>query len=69
MRRPSSKETRELIKFAEGLGWEVQATRRGHYKFTRSGCGTVVISGTASDHRSIHNARAELKRNMRCQLP
>lgn len=58
----SKKDTLELIKEAEGRGWACTMTRSGHYKLTRPGHDTVFLSGTASDHRSVLNERANIKR-------
>lgn len=58
----ASKEMVQLARRLERQGWAVSRTKRDHYRFV-SPDGTIVYApGTPSDHRSIHNVIAKLKR-------
>ena len=58
-----SKEVEQLIRVAEDQGWRTRRTKRGHVVFyAPDGEGTAGTGGTPSDHRSIKNFRAQLKR-------
>ena len=61
-----NKELKELIGTLVEQGYSVKRTKRGHYT-VRAEDGTYVttLAGTASDHRSIKNARADIKRHQR----
>jgi hypothetical protein len=56
-----------LVKIAKANGWQVETNRKGHPVFwapgaDRAGRPTVTGSGTPSDHRSIANLAAQLRR-------
>lgn len=55
---------RRLLRQVADLGFEVeQGNRSPHWKVRdNDGKLLVVLSSTASDHRSIKNARAQLRR-------
>lgn len=53
---------RELVNFAEGIGYSVELTKGKHLKFTLPGVSPVFTSSTPSDYRSWANCRARLKR-------
>lgn len=54
---------KKLIKLAEKQGWRVRVTKRGHVLFyPPKGTGSACASGTPSDHRTIKNTVADLKR-------
>ncbi|KFK87811.1 hypothetical protein IX27_18115 [Streptomyces sp. JS01] len=57
-----SKEVRDLIKKVEAQGFEVTRTKKGHWMVKKNGVGVTTIPGTASDHRSLKNVKAQLKR-------
>lgn len=67
MRAPG-KRAREVIAYAESLGFRTSFTRHNHLKFTCPGCRPVFTSGTPGDVRSLHNARALLRRSLRGDL-
>lgn len=48
---------------ARKQGWTVKKTNGGHIEFVTPEGGKVIVSSTPSDHRSIDNSLAELKRN------
>jgi hypothetical protein len=53
-----------LARAARRQGWEVRRTRRGHVLFVSPDRTVPLIygSGTPSDHRSVLNLRARLRR-------
>ena len=58
------KELQALIDTAEGQDWRVELRDSGHYAFyAPDGVGLVFMPSTPSDHRSIKNARSELRRH------
>lgn len=57
-----SKEMRELVGFAEKLGFSVQMTNSGHVKFNMAGRLPVFTSSTPSDGRAWLNAKSQLRR-------
>ncbi|WP_186207424.1 type II toxin-antitoxin system HicA family toxin [Burkholderia gladioli] len=56
---------RPLIEYALQEGWEVQRTASGHLKFLKPGLPPIFTSGTTGDHRTVRNARAQLRRTER----
>lgn len=57
------KEIKQLKKALEAEGYSVDPTRGGHLKVTHPDKdGVVFMPSTPSDHRSIKNTKAELKR-------
>jgi hypothetical protein len=56
------KDMRALLAQAEDAGCEVKPTRNGHVQIKVPGGGIVIAASTASDHRTIKNTRAELRR-------
>lgn len=52
----------EFIEWVSKRGWTVARTNRGHLRLTRPGMPMIFGSGTPSDHRSIKNMRAKVKR-------
>lgn len=56
------KELRKLIKNLRDAGYDVTQTRGSHYLVTRDGERVATLAGTASDHRSIKNAQAAIRR-------
>ncbi|PMR75296.1 hypothetical protein [Billgrantia endophytica] len=59
------KRLQPLIDFAQSEGWQVMRTSGGHLKFVKPGLPAIYTSSTASDHRTIRNARAQLRRAQR----
>ncbi|WP_330173013.1 hypothetical protein OG875_05040 [Streptomyces sp. NBC_01498] len=57
-----NKEVRDLIKRVEAQGFEVARTTKGHYMVRKGGERVTLISGTPSNHHSLKNAKAQLKR-------
>lgn len=54
------REIRRLVKLAEDQGWVVIVGK--HVKFLAPGGGMVVSAKTPSDHRSVKNTVAHLRR-------
>ncbi|GAA4915827.1 hypothetical protein GCM10025777_31560 [Membranihabitans marinus] len=59
-----TKELRKLAKAARAAGWEVEPTRRGHWKFLPIDLrhAPIFTSSTPSDPRAMPNLRARLER-------
>lgn len=55
-------ETKKLALVAQEQGWRVEATKGGHVRFVPPQGRVVIVSKTPSDHRSILNSRALLRR-------
>jgi DNA-binding transcriptional ArsR family regulator len=60
--RLSRREVRDLVRAAEAQGATMRETKHG-YLLTRDGDVVGHVPKTASDHRSLDNSRAELRRN------
>lgn len=59
----AKKELKEIIREAERQGWRVGKTKKGHPQFfVPDGENIVTAAGTPSDHRSIDNLVARLRR-------
>lgn len=59
----AKKELKEITREAERQGWRVGETKKGHPQFfAPDGENIVTGSGTPSDHRSIDNLVARLRR-------
>lgn len=58
----SAKDIRTLIKDLEAQGFEIRRTTKGHHRVYRDGQPVCTLSGTPSDHRSMKNSIAALKR-------
>lgn len=59
----SNKDMRQLVRQMRAQGWEVSRTRSDHLRFTSpDGHSTVYAPSTPSDHRSIRNVVAKLRR-------
>jgi biotin operon repressor len=56
------KDIRKLCKELKNQGFNVRATRRGHLLVEREGVVVAGLAGTPSDHRSIKNSIAQLRR-------
>jgi hypothetical protein len=56
-----SKETRELVRKLKALGCEVRP-HKGHWKVYRDGEYVATVPSTPSDHRTMLNVRAQLRR-------
>lgn len=55
-------EMRDLVEFAQNLGYSVEKSKGGHIKFVQPGVDPTFTSATPSDHRSWKNCRARLRR-------
>ena len=56
-----NKEVRELVRWAEGLGYEAERTSGGHIRFVhKSVSEPIFCPSTPSDHRSLRNTEAML---------
>lgn len=69
-RNPKRRTTRhkglsQLVKLAQSQGWLVERTQSGHIRFIPPSADRpmIVSSSTPSDHRSIKNLKARLKRS------
>lgn len=60
-----TKELKVVVKLAEGQGWTVRRTHGGHIQFVPSDptAPLVVSSSTPSDHRTMRNLKAQLRRS------
>jgi predicted RNA binding protein YcfA (HicA-like mRNA interferase family) len=59
----TNKDLHALIGKASREGFEVSRTNGGHIRLSRDGDATpVIVPNTPSDHRSVDNTRAELRR-------
>lgn len=62
----SDRETRDLITEAETMGFAAERTSGGHIKFTHPRYpDPIFTSSSPSDHRSVANCRAQLRRAVR----
>ena len=58
----SKKDTKELLKEAEGQGWRIEKTKGGHWRvFSPDGAGIVYVASTPSDHRGFKNTIAKMR--------
>lgn len=57
-----NKDVKKLARMLSRQGFEVRATRRGHLLVTLAGRTVAVLAGTPSDHRSLRNGMARLRR-------
>lgn len=56
-------DVRELLRRAQGKGWELLPTRGGHYRLHFPATGAVVVvPATPSDNRSLRNVEALITR-------
>lgn len=56
---------REVVKLMRVLvdqGWHCGLTKKGHWRCTSPSGALYFMSQTPSDHRSLKNARADLRR-------
>lgn len=58
-----SNDVKQLIRQLERHGCEIRRTRRGHFLVSFDGRVVGGLPGTPSDHRSLPNSRAQLRRN------
>ena len=54
-----------VVEFAAGLGFQVEATRGDHLKFTKPGRKTVFFSKTPGDRRAPLNAMSNIQKSER----
>lgn len=57
----SRKDTKQFLKKAQEMGFEITFTNSKHYRLSKHGQ-SVILSGTPSDYRGVKNALAELRR-------
>jgi len=68
MRKVTRKETRKLIAYAENLGYVVREAKNAHFIAEHPSGARTVFGSTPSDHRSVKNAEADLRRRIRGRL-
>ena len=56
------KDLKKILKAAQAAGFETCTTKKGHILVTKDGRRITTFAGTASDHRSIRNGIAALRR-------
>lgn len=57
-------EMRQLVRRKKKEGWQVERTKKGHLRWIFAATGAIIISAaTPSDHRSLLNTMADLKRS------
>lgn len=56
-------EIKKLIQYGEELGFAVNLTPGGHFKFFQRGCEVVFVSQSPSDQRAYKNARNDIRRS------
>lgn len=56
------KDLRKIVDALEDQGFVVRTTKKGHLVVTLNGAMITTLSGTASDHRSLRNGLAHLRR-------
>lgn len=61
-KRSGRGEIRKLIEYGEALGFSVNLTPGGHWKFSRVGSKPVFVSQSPSDERAYKNARGDIRR-------
>jgi hypothetical protein len=61
------RDIKQLLRWARGRGWTASPTGRGHWCLRHPRNGIVYMSGTPSDWRALHNAKARLLRHERNQ--
>ena len=57
-----NKDLKKILKAARSAGFETRTTKKGHIVVTKDGLRVTTFAGTASDHRSIRNGLADLRR-------
>jgi len=57
-----NKNLKKILKAVEAAGFETRVTKKGHIIVTKDGRRITTFAGTASDHRSIRNGLAALRR-------
>lgn len=62
-------EMRDLYRDMKPLGWTVERTNGGHYKFTYTNGARIYTSSTPSDRRSVINCRLQMEREMKKAQP
>ena len=58
----SASDYRRLFKKLRKAGFTIGKTSKGHYKVTSPDGKALITPGTASDHRSLMNFKADLRR-------
>jgi hypothetical protein len=53
---------RNLVKKAEAAGWQVKPTSKGFMLLSPNGKDQIAVHGSESDHRSVRNTEARLRR-------
>ena len=61
----SRREINKLINWCLDRGFPVCRTRNNHWRVDILDQGPVFMPGTPSDHRSVKNARAMIRRKLR----
>lgn len=63
--RTGSASLRDFLRQAEAQGWVASHTRGGHVALRHSCGATVFLPKTPSDHRSLKNCAAQMRRLLR----
>jgi len=57
-----NKDLRKVLREAERQGFEIVTRKSGHIEIRKDGQRVTTFAGTASDHRSMRNGLAHMKR-------
>lgn len=58
----SSKDGRDIERWAAKRGWTARLTPGGHMRYTKPGCAAVYLASTPGRGRAVANAKAILRR-------
>lgn len=57
-----NKDLKKILKTAKAAGFDIRTTKKGHIVVSKDGRRITTFAGTASDHRSIRNGLAAMRR-------
>ena len=58
----AGKDLKKILKTAKAAGFDIRTTKKGHIVVSKDGRRITTFAGTASDHRSIRNGLAAMRR-------
>lgn len=58
----------QIVRQARRSGCDISTTSRGHWKVTKPGHQTVIISPQPTNRHAVRNARADLKRYLSVEV-